>query len=98
MFDFIKKMFGLSKKENPAPAAPYKVEAPEPEVVPREQAIATPEETKPAAITAKKKPRSRKPRSQKNVQPAQAKPKVDTPPAPQRKPRGRRPKSNKPAA
>lgn len=80
MFGFIKKIFGFKKEEAVVeqPVAPYKVEAP---------AAPVAEVTQPApAITAKKKPRGRRPQGQK---PAQVQTEQSAQPG-QQKPRAKR--------
>ena len=106
MLGFLKKLFGFDKETMKDAGvqieqqAPYKVEppAPEPEVVPKAEVIATPVKTapaieaeKPAAMTAKKKPRGpKKPQGLKpSTKPATPKP-AAKPAAPKR---GRKPKA-----
>jgi hypothetical protein len=85
MLGFLKKLFGFDKETMKDAGvqieqAPYKVEPPEPTVV----------ATKPAAMTAKKKPRGpRKPQGQKPVQKPAAQPANKQPAR-----RGRKPKAS----
>jgi hypothetical protein len=106
MLGFLKKLFGLDKETMKDAGvqleqAPYKVETPDPIVVTREASIVPVSDSaviiteKPAAMTAKKKPRGpknpqgQKPAAKPAAKPA-TKPQQGKPPAR----RGRKPKAS----